>query len=96
MTEQIVSSATTPTIEQVVDEQTELLKPYQELVDHIMKVRDGYYQMVSRFNSGSEYNAINKAREELEYYEGLWNEAREICRRNNLKASEKLDENQID
>lgn len=76
------------TLEDLAKTYLEAVMPYQELVNHLMKPRDGYFDLVSKFN-GSDISAINRIREELEYYEGLWNEAREICRRNNFQYIER-------
>jgi hypothetical protein len=73
------------TLEQLVQETLEVIGPYQELVDHIMKARDNYFELMKK-------HAINKLREELEYYESLWNEAREICRKNGLRYSGQTEE----
>lgn len=80
------------TLEQLVQETLEVIGPYQELVDHIMKARDNYFELMKKHNSINETNAINKLREELEYYESLWNEAREICRKNGLRYSGQTEE----
>lgn len=76
------------TLEDLAKTYLEAAMPYQELVNHLMKPRDGYFDLVSKFNQ-SEVTAINRLREELEYYEGLWNEAREICRKNGFKYTER-------
>ena len=76
------------TLEDLAKTYLEAVMPYQELVNHLMKPRNGYFDLVSKFNQ-SEVTAINRLREELEYYESLWNEAREICRKNGFEYTER-------
>ena len=74
-------------LDDIVSDYLATFKPYQELINHVMKPRDGYFELVSKFNQ-SDITAINRLREELEYYEGLWNEARKICHKHGLEYRE--------